>query len=78
MSVRDSRKRKVKDSDGKEYIFQLRRLQCSACGKLHVEVPDIIQPQKHYGKSVIDSVLRNECDYCAADDSTLYRWKHKK
>lgn len=78
VTVRDSRKRKVKDADGKEYIFQLRRLQCSECGKLHTEVPDIIQPQKHYGKSVIDAVQHGECDYCAADDSTIYRWTHKK
>lgn len=76
--MRDSRKRKVKDSTGNEYIFQLRRLQCSACGKLHVEVPDIIHPQKHYSRDVIDAVLRGKCDYCAADDSTIYRWKHKK
>ena len=78
MVVRDSRKRAVKDSDGNEYIFQLRRLRCVLCGHTHLELPDFMQAHKHYNKTVIEAVIRGECDYCAADDSTIYRWKHPK
>ena len=78
VEVRDSRKRTVRDSDGIQHTFKLRRLKCLVCGKLHLELPDFMKPNKHYSKNVIDSVLSGECDYCAADNSTIYRWQHEK
>lgn len=78
MAVRDSRKRAVKDSTGRSQIFKLRRLKCYQCGQIHVELPDFITPQKHYSGITIAAVVGGECDYCAADDSTIYRWKRLK
>ena len=75
MSVRDSKKRIVKDAAGQEYIFNLRRLYCSHCQKLHVEIPDFILPNKHYSRRTIESVLNGTCDYFAGDDRTITRWK---
>lgn len=48
LSGYDSRKRRVIGSDGKPYYFRLRRLKCLSCGHLHLEVPDLIAPGKHY------------------------------
>lgn len=78
MKVRDTRKRKVIMSDGKEQIFCLRRLKCIECGSVHLEVPDLIIPYKHYAKQVIIcAVLSESLLDCPAEDSTIYRWKQE-
>lgn len=73
--MRDSRKRKVKDAAGKIYNFSLRRLKCPKCGSIHLELPDCIEPNKHYSKLTIEKVVNEEVDYCSADNSTIARWK---
>jgi len=75
LSVRDSKKRIVKDAAGQEYIFNLRRLYCPHCNKLHTEIPDFILPNKHYSKRTIENVLDGTCDYFSGDDRTITRWK---
>lgn len=75
LKVRDSKKRIVKDEDGMSYNFLLRRFVCCQCGKLHTELPDCIEKNKHYSKNVIDSVKSGVCNFCAADNSTIQRWK---
>ena len=75
IKVRDSKKRIVKDEDGVSYNFLLRRFVCCQCGKLHTELPDCIEKNKHYSKNVIDSVKSGVCNFCAADNSTIQRWK---
>ncbi|MGN0180198.1 MAG: DUF6431 domain-containing protein [Monoglobaceae bacterium] len=75
VAVRDSRKRIVKDSSGKEYPFKLRRLYCPICRQTHLEIPDCIEPNKHYFKATIEGVRSGEIEYCAADDSTIRRWR---
>lgn len=75
MTVRDSRKRLVKDSAGKIYNFSLRRLKCPKCGSIHLELPDCIEPNKHYFKLTIENTLLNDIDFCVADDSTIRRWR---
>ena len=74
LSVRDSRKRGVIDSGGEKKTFKLRRLKCGSCDKLHIELPDIIQPFKHYAADVIESAL-DGTDYCPAETSTIKRWR---
>jgi len=74
LTVRDSRKRGIIDSGGKKRTFRLRRLKCGNCKKLHTELPDIIQPFKHYTAGVIESVLDGS-DYCPAETSTIKRWR---
>lgn len=76
LKVRDSKKRIVKDEDGMSYNFLLRRFVCCQCGKLHTELPDCIEKNKHYSKNVIDSVKSCVCNFCAADNSTIQRWKN--
>ena len=75
MTDRDRRKRAVKDSEGQTYIFSLRRLQCPECAQIHLEMPDFIQPYKRYDKATIEAVINGHCDCCAADNSTIRRWK---
>lgn len=76
MKVRDSKRRKVKDENGTEYIFSLRRFQCGNCQKLHLEMPDCIVPYKQYSKKVIDDVLNGRCNYYIVDTSTVWHWKN--
>lgn len=78
VKVRDSRIRRVKDADGNLYIFRLRRLKCEKCGRLHIEIPDMMMKNKHYSKTAIDAYLYNKTDNIAADNKTLYRWRKMK
>ena len=76
---RDCKLRKLKDLLGRVRCFLLRRLRCQGnyCKKLHTELPDIIQPYKHYESSVIQAVIDGSADAadCHADNSTIRRWK---
>jgi hypothetical protein len=62
---------------GETRRFLLRRLRCERCGKLHTEIPDIIQPCKHYDSETIQGVIDGDgsASQCAADDSTIRRWR---
>ena len=62
LSGYDNRKRHAIDDFGNKQWYRLRRLKCRPCKKLHLEIPDFIQPQKHYEKGVISNALRgNTC-----------------
>ena len=54
LKVRDSRPRQLILSD-ETMTFQLRRLKCQNCGALHLEIPDLILPHKHYSREVIET-----------------------
>lgn len=75
LSGYDTRLRHIIDGVGAVYWFRLRRLRCSGCGKLHLELPDFMQPYKHYEAQHIREVLSSKVDFCPADDSTIRRWK---
>ena len=74
---RDSKSRESISLSGEVRNFLLRRLRCQNqdCKKLHTELPDIIQPRKHYDSEAIQSVLDGNEAGCAADNSTIRRWK---
>jgi hypothetical protein len=76
---RDSRVRGVKNLIGEIRYFLLRRLRCQkqGCNKLHTEIPNIIQPYKHYDSDTIQSVLdgSENAAACVADNSTIRRWE---
>ena len=74
---RDRKSRDLKNLIGEKRHFSLRRLRCEGCGKHHTEIPDIIQPYKHYDSETIQCVLdgSKEAEECAADNSTIRRWK---
>lgn len=54
--------------------IRIRRLVCSSCGRIHSELPDIVQPFKHYAAEVIQQALEGKQDLCPAEDSTIHRW----
>ena len=60
---------------GELYRFFVRRLRCHTCEKFHTELPSIIQPYRHYASDAIQSVLDGNEAGCAADNSTIRRWK---
>ena len=76
LNYRDSVYRNVKDMASNVMRFLLRRLLCQACNTLHRELPDNVQPYKHYGADVIQAVIDGdeEASSCAADNSTIRRW----
>jgi len=76
---RDSKLREVKNLFGEIRCFLLHRLRCTGCKSLHTELPDTIQPYKHYDSDAIQTILDGSTDAsaCAADDSTIRRWKNE-
>ena len=76
LKYRNSRQRNVLDELRNKTVYLLRRLWCAACKHLHTEIPDIIHPYRHFGSSVIQDVLSGGGDICAADDSTIRRWRN--
>lgn len=76
MSVIGTRDRKCKDSLGEARIYNIRRLKCLKCRKIHHELPDFMVPYKRYGAECIESAISNPSSHSIpADDSTLYRWE---
>ena len=80
LTVRDSKRRKVISAADEEQIFLLRRLKCTSCGALHVELPDIFLPYKHYSRTIIESAIAGSTTACPAENSTIHRWskEHSK
>ena len=77
LKVRDTKPRHIISKDSNEVKwYRLRRLRCSQCKKIHTELPDSMQPYKHYESASIQDTIDGIADnYCAAEESTLYRWK---
>jgi hypothetical protein len=77
LAYRDMRPRFSKRILGEARHFSLRRLKCQSCAVLHTEIPDTIQPFKHYDSDAIQCVLDEGPDaaMCVADDSTIRRWR---
>jgi hypothetical protein len=74
LTVKDSRDRCCIDDAGCRHTLRIRRLRCKNCHKIHSELPDIIQPFKHYTSSVIETVLDGDESTCPAEISTMHRW----
>lgn len=76
LSGYDTRRRHAIDSAGRSRWYLCRRLRCRSCGKLHVELPDFMEPRRHYEAGVIEEVRAGDPEQtCPADDSTIRRWK---
>ena len=73
MRIRDSKKRKVILADGTVQTFLLRRHKCTECGRVHLELPDIMIPHKHYARAAIAATVHDGIK-CSAEQSTIYRW----
>ncbi len=81
LRYRDRRNRIMKWYNGEKWTCSVRRLRCSRCNRLHVELPDILTPKKHYATELIENVvdevstpndLTTECYPC---ERTMQRWK---
>jgi len=72
--VKDSRNRHCLNGKGDRLELRI-RLKCRSCGKIHTELPDFLQPFKHYVSQVIEDVLDKVTTSCPAEGSTIKRWK---
>lgn len=76
LKVIGSRIRKFINDEAISLKLRIRRLRCSACGRIHHELPDFLVPYKRYSSSCIEAVLdSNGCTAIPADESTLIRWR---
>ena len=57
MNYRDSRKRIRRKEGGITEYLLVRRMYCSHCRRLHVELPDCLVPHKHYDAEVISGFI---------------------
>lgn len=63
-------------------IYQIRRLKCPKCGKLHRELSDFLTPFKQYSTEIIAGVL--DGSVTSEDDEsvdypceeTIFQWQH--
>lgn len=74
LSGYDRRIRNSVSADGDSRRYLLRRLQCTKCSVLHIELLDLMLTQKHYDRAVIERARTDLAD-CPADDSTIRRWR---
>jgi hypothetical protein len=75
MSVIGTRNRKCKERSGEVRVYDIRRLVCDNCGRIHHELPDFLVPYKRYDRECIETVLSNPTTHdIPADESTLFRW----
>jgi hypothetical protein len=75
MSVIGTRDRKSKERSGESKVYNIRRLGCDDCGRIHHELPNFLVPYKRYESECIELVLTNPTNHdIPADESTLFRW----
>lgn len=75
MSIIGTRDRKSKERSGETQVYNIRRLRCDQCGRIHHELPDFLVPYKRYESECIELVLTNPSTRdVPADESTLFRW----
>jgi hypothetical protein len=75
MSVIGTRDRKSKERSGATRVYNIRRLRCDQCKRIHHELPDFLVPYKRYESECIETVLSNPSHHdVPADESTLIRW----
>ncbi len=77
LKVRDTKRRKLICTTEEIVVrtYRLRRLYCTDCGKLHTELPDCMQPYKHYEADAIQAEIDSSQENPNADESTLRRWR---
>lgn len=77
LKVRDTKRRRLicTVSEIKVRYYQLRRLRCQHCGKLHTELPDCMRPYKHYEADAIQAEIDGSQENPIADEITLRRWR---
>jgi len=74
LSVRSRRARMVIDSSGAKVVYQIRRLYCGRCRRLHHELPDCMAPYKRHCAETIEKAINGEPD-APIDDRASRRFK---
>ena len=79
LAYRDRKLRKIVNLEGETRRYLLRRFRCLTCIRHHTEIPDVIQPYKHYDSETIQLVLDEDerAGLCVADIRTIQRWKEE-
>ncbi|WP_420808593.1 DUF6431 domain-containing protein [Anaerolactibacter massiliensis] len=81
--VRDSVRRKVKDTNGSVSTYIIRRLKCSnsSCNRIHRELPDFCIPFRRYESIIIEEAIDEAIHFGDSDigeypcERTFQRWK---
>nr|WP_281243565.1 DUF6431 domain-containing protein [Evansella caseinilytica] len=72
MSVSGTRNRKSKERSGGTKTYNIRRLRCEHCRRIHHELPDCLVPYKRYESECIETAHSNPSHHdVPADESTL-------
>jgi hypothetical protein len=75
MSVIGTKDRKSKKRSGESSVYNIRRMGCDNCGRIHHELTDFLVPYKRYESECIEAVRTNPTNHdIPADESTLFRW----
>jgi hypothetical protein len=72
-----TRKRKYIDEYGNKKTIILRRLRCTNCQKIHLELPDFLVPYKRHCESTVEQCIdtpKQDCCACC-EESTVYKIK---
>lgn len=63
-------------STGEITHLLIRRLKCTACGRIHHELPDLLVPYKRHEAASIERAVSNPpAADIAVEESTLNRWR---
>jgi hypothetical protein len=71
-------KRKVIISEFDTKTVTIIQVRCKECRKVHAVLPGFIAPNKQYDLNLIKEAVekeKNKLETCAADDSTIRRWR---
>ena len=74
LKVIGSKWRKAIGLDGTQQTYVIRRLRCTACNKIHHELPDLLVPYKrHYADTIEQAVDEEEDAKTGLKSSTISR-----
>ena len=77
VTVKDSKRRYIKDESGRKLPFNLRRFYCPNCDRIHTEIPDLVTPYCQYDNSTRERVKSGAYSSFAGDNSTIRKWRKK-
>lgn len=71
----DRRKRTALDMWGEREVYSLRRLRCSSCKRIHLEIPWFLVPYKRYRLEVIEAVIEDRAEQAPVEERTRQKIK---
>ena len=70
---RSWRERGMVDGSGVKVLFQIRRLWCERCERIHHELPDIFVPYKRHSAETILKILEGDIQAVPCENRTIAR-----